>query len=202
MSDIGPVVPIRFDLSDLVRKSVATLYSHLVTRPTGQALRLGIESQLGELGALCVTVLDFAEVVVLDYSCAEETVAKLIQRFQRDDRPADAYFVARGVDDRHRETLETVLERQQLTLVAETEGGVELLGHTTPLERASWASLQRLARGDADTVARDADYPESQVARALDDLARRRVLMRLDIPKTYFALTPLIGDPAGGDGTD
>ncbi|NIQ53719.1 MAG: hypothetical protein GWN71_09965, partial [Gammaproteobacteria bacterium] len=72
MSEIGPVVPLRFDLSDLVKRSVATLYSHLVTRPTGQALRLGIESQISELGALCLTVLDFSEVVVLDYSCADE----------------------------------------------------------------------------------------------------------------------------------
>jgi hypothetical protein len=77
------VVPLRFDMSDMVRRSVATLYSHLVTRPTGRRLRLGIEAQITELGALCITVLDFSEVVVLDYSCADETVAKLIQRFQR-----------------------------------------------------------------------------------------------------------------------
>lgn len=194
MSDLGPVVPLRFDLSDLVKRSVATLYSHLVTRPTGQALRVGIESQISELGALCLTVLDFTEVVVLDYSCAEETVAKLIQRFQREDRPADAYFIARGVDDRHRETLETVLERQGLTLVAELEGGPRLLGHTTPVEDAAWGALQRLDRADAASVAADAEYPEPTVTEALDDLARRRVLVRVDIPRTYFALTGLLDE--------
>lgn len=192
--DIGPVVPLRFDLSDLVKRSVATLYSHLVTRPTGEALRVGIENQITELGALCLTVLDFSEVVVLDYSCAEETVAKLIQRFQRDDRPADAFFIARGVDDRHRETLETVLSRQDLTLVAELEDGPGLLGHATPVEHAAWGALQRRTRSDAGTLAADADYPESAVVEALDDLARRRVLMRVDIPRTYLALTGLLAE--------
>src|SRR5690606_34547844 len=88
---IGPnrVVPLRFDLSDLVRRSVASLYSHLVTRPTGQALRIGIESQIAELGAICVSILDFTQVIVLDYSCADETVAKLLMRYQQPDRPAE-----------------------------------------------------------------------------------------------------------------
>lgn len=192
MSDVGPVIPLRFDLSDLVKRSVATLYSHLVTRPTGQALRVGIESQISELGALCLTVLDFSEVVVLDYSCAEETVAKLLQRFQRQDRPADAYFVARGVDDRHQDTLDAVLARQGLTMVAELANGPVLIGHTTPAETAAWSALQRMTRGDVGAIAAQVDYPEAAVASALDDLARRRTIMRVDIPRTYFALTPLI----------
>src|SRR5688500_15443890 len=105
----GSVVPLRFDLSELVQRSVATMYSHLVTRPTGRALRIGIESQITELGALCISVLDFRQVVVLDYSCADETIAKLLQRFQQPDRP-QVYFVARGVSERHREPIEAVLK--------------------------------------------------------------------------------------------
>lgn len=192
MSEIGPVVPLRFDLSDLVKRSVATLYSNLVTRPTGQALRVGIESQISELGALCLTVLDFSQVVVLDYSCAEETVAKLLQRFQRQDRPADAYFIARGVDERHEDTLSTVLERQGLTMVAELADGPALIGHTTAVESAAWAALERMTHGDAQAIAAQVDYPENSVMAALDDLARRRTLMRVDIPRTYFALSGLV----------
>ena len=36
------MIPYSFDLSSLVKRSVASLYSHLVTRPTGRALRLGL----------------------------------------------------------------------------------------------------------------------------------------------------------------
>lgn len=194
MSDLGRVVPLRFDMSDMVRRSVATLYSHLVTRPTGQALRLGIEAQISELGALCLTVLDFSEVVVLDYSCADETVAKLIQRFQRADRPAEAYFIARGIDDRHLETIDAVLARQDLTIAAELGGQVTLVGGVGEMERAAWEALERLERGSAEEVAERLGRPVDAVRAALESLARRRVVARMDIPRRYFALRPLLSD--------
>lgn len=192
--DPDRIVPLRFDLSDLVRQSVATLYSHLVTRPTGKALRLGIESQISELGAVCVTTLDFSEVVVLDYSCADETVAKLIQRFQREDRPADAYFIARGLDDRHLQAVEAVLERHALAMVAELPGGgTTLLGHATALERSTWAAVESLGHSDPGVVAERVDVTETVAIGTLDALFRRRVMVRRDIPRTYYALSTLGG---------
>lgn len=193
MNDLGDVVPLRFDMSDMVRRSIATLYSHLVTRPTGQALRLGIEAQITELGAICITVLDFSQVVVLDYSCADETVAKLIQRFLGSDRPAEAYFVARGIDDRHRETIETVLTRQGLAIAAKLASGEPvLLGDVSRSEADAWAALNRLRRGAPGEVAQSVAGREGDVADALDALARRRVVARMDIPRTYFALESLL----------
>ena len=193
MSDFGDIVPLRFDMSDMVRQSVATLYSHLVTRPTGEALRLGIEAQITELGALCVTVLDFSEVVVLDYSCADETVAKLVQRFLRSDRPAEAYFVARGIDDRHRETIEAVLTRQDLTIVAElADEGLVLLGEASAAERDAWAALNTLEGAAAEDVAERLGRRAQPVAETLERLARRRVVARLDIPRRYYALSALV----------
>jgi hypothetical protein len=195
MSEFGDVVPLRFDMSDMVRRSVATLYSHLVTRPTGQALRLGIEAQITELGALCLTVLDFSQVVVLDYSCADETVAKLVLRFQRSDRPAEAYFIARGVDDRHFETIDSVLARQDLVIAAELDSGEPvLMGRASEDERAVWRALDRLGRATVEEVAVELDADPDQTRAALDELAHRRVVARLDIPRRYFALRPLLGE--------
>lgn len=204
MSDLGDVVPLRFDMSDMVRRSVATLYSHLVTRPTGQALRLGIEAQITELGALCLTVLDFSEVVVLDYSCADETVAKLVQRFQRSDRPAEAYFIARGIDDRHLETIDSVLSRQDLAIAAELgDGDLIILGGLSEAERDAWSALGALGRGTAGEVARQLEVAGRRLGReeeahaeaterALESLARRRVVARMDVPRRYFALQSLL----------
>lgn len=193
MNDLGEVVPLRFDMSDMVRQSVATLYSHLVTRPTGQALRLGIEAQITELGAICITVLDFSQVVVLDYSCADETVAKLIRRFLGSDRPAEAYFVARGIDDRHRETIEAVLTRQGLAITATLASGEPvLLGDVTGREADAWAALNRMRRGRPGEIAATIAGVEDDVAGALEALARRRVVARMDIPRTYFALESLL----------
>lgn len=193
MTDLGQVVPLRIDMSAMVQRSVATLYSHLVTRPTGQALRLGIETQITELGALCLTVLDFSEVAVLDYSCADEIVAKLIQRFQREDRPADAYFLARGIDDRHRDTIESVLGRQGLAITAElADGSVVLLGETTESEREAWGALEAVGQAVPGDLAAHTGAAEADTLRVLDSLARRRVVARLDIPRIYFALRPLL----------
>ena len=193
MSAAGPVVPLRFDLSALVRRSVATLYSHLVTRPTGQALRLGIESQIGELGEICVSVLDFSQVVVLDYSCADEAVAKLIRRFQPDDRPADAYFVALGVDHRHLDTLEAVLERHGLALVTQLEdGGYAPIGSVDERGLRLWQALEHSASAALPDLAGVTGLAAAEVASALDDLVRRRLVVRRGEPARYFAISSLL----------
>jgi hypothetical protein len=192
----GRVIPFSFDLSSLVRRSVASLYSHLVTRPTGRALRLGIESQIGEMGSVCLSVLDFTQVVVLDYSCADEAVAKLIQRYQASDRPADAYFVARGLGEQHRHPIDEVLNRHHLALVAEVEGDFILLGNATDLERSAWQVLQHLRLGGAREIANELHAHEAAVAEALEHLAQRRVVLRRDTPVAYFSLTTLIPESA------
>jgi hypothetical protein len=61
--------------------AVASLYQrNLVTRHTGRAVRLSIEGLVSELGATSLTVLDFGDVAVIDFSCADEVVAKLVLR--------------------------------------------------------------------------------------------------------------------------
>lgn len=190
MKQPGEVVA--FDLSTLVQRSVASLYSHLVTRPTGQALRLGIESQLCELGSFCVSVLDFSQVVVLDYSCADEVVAKLLQRYQRADRPADAYFIARGLAEEHRDPIEEVLSRHQLALVAEFGGEFALLGHASGFERSVWSVLQQLSSASPSEIATHVAVSEPHVTGALDALVERRTVLRAVASPAYYSLAALV----------
>ena len=191
MREPDRVVPFSFDLSSLVQRSVASLYSHLVTRPTGRALRLGIESQIGEIGSVCLSVLDFTQVVVLDYSCADEAVAKLIQRYQKEDRPADVYFVARGLGEQHRDPIDEVLMRHDLALVAEVEGEYTLLGRIDAQELEAWQALQHVRLGAADDVARHIATADIDVEPALRRLAARRVVLRRGA-HDYSALTTLL----------
>jgi len=188
----GAVVPYSFDLSTLAPRSVASLFSHLVTRPTGRALRLGIESQIGELGAICLSVLDFTQVVVLDYSCADEAVAKLVQRYSGDDRPADVFFVARGLGEQHREPIEAVLARHDLALAAEIDGaGYVLLGTVTHAERIAWDALERARTADAATVADASGLGIGDAGAALDSLTARRVVLR-NANQRYSALSAVL----------
>lgn len=178
MGDMQPIRPMHMDLSAMVpRRSVATLYSTLVTRPTGQALRLGIESQI-ESGELCVSILDFSRVSIIDYSCADEIVAKLIQRYLSDDRPAEAFFIARGMGDAHREPVEDVLVRHGLALVAECDDACELIGEADGVERAAFEVVERKQRLGAHAVARAIGIAEDAVELALEKLAQKRVVLR------------------------
>lgn len=171
--------PMHVDLSAMVpRRSVATLSSYLVTRPTGQALRMGIESQIAEIGTVCVSILDFSRVAIIDYSCADEIVAKLIQRFLGDDRPAEAFFIARGMGEAHREPVEDVLVRAGLALVVEDEHECEIIGDVTGLERAAWQQVERKGRDGAKHVARAIGLAEDAVELALGSLAKKRVMLR------------------------
>src|SRR5215208_4059847 len=122
----GPAVINHIDVSMVLRGTVCDLYSNLVTRSTGAAVRGEIEAQLAELRGRSVNVIDFSHVTLLDFSCADEIVAKLLLRFGvgagedttrtaetpcavADDwngtpapaGPREAYFVFRGVSDVH-----------------------------------------------------------------------------------------------------
>lgn len=193
------VVPFSFDLSSLVRRSVASLYSHLVTRPTGRALRIGIESQIVELGSACVSVLDFTHVVILDYSCADEAVAKLMLRFLTPERSADAYFIAKGLGEQHRDPLEAVLSRHGLALVAQLDDGdMTLLGSANGTERDAWNALEAIRHADPELLARRIARPEPDIRDVLDALSSRRVVLRHEPAGRYYALSVFLTGAAGG----
>ena len=173
---------------------VTSFYSNLVTRPTGRAVRMGVESQLAELEGIekiCLSILDFSQVPVLDYSCADEIVAKLLLRYLAADRPADAYFVARGLREHHLEAVEAVLERHGLLLVAQDTGGdAHLLGPSNPFERACWSALARRGSATAAEVAGEADLSDEIAAPVLARLALQRVMVRA-VSGALFDLTHL-----------
>ncbi|MFL5631467.1 MAG: hypothetical protein ACJ77T_09450, partial [Gemmatimonadaceae bacterium] len=108
------------DVSSMLRKSVCELYSNLVTRPTGAAVRCEIEQELDRIGDRALTVIDFSHVGLLDFSCADEIVAKLLLQYVSTDSPRrEVYFLFRGISESHMEAIEAVLERHKLALVTQ-----------------------------------------------------------------------------------
>lgn len=162
------------------RRSVLSLFSNLVTRPTGRALRNGFESQIADMGgpahAACLSIFDFSQARVLDYSCADEIVAKLLLRFSGDERPAEVFFMALGVQEHHEEAIEAVLERHGLLLVArDDEGRVKLLGDAAPAHRAVWDALTRRGRASAPELAGDTGLSPEAAQATLAALLDHRV---------------------------
>jgi hypothetical protein len=162
------------------RRSVTSLFSNLVTRPTGRAIRAGVESQIAEMrvpeATRCLSVLDFSQVRVLDYSCADEIVAKLLLRFAGDERPSEAFFVVLGMQEHHQEAIEAVLERHDLLLVARDETGqVHLLGAADEAHHAVWNALVRRGRAGAGELAADSGLSSSQAQEVLQAFLAHRV---------------------------
>lgn len=174
------IAPLPIDLSHAARRSVTSLFSNLVTRPTGRAIRTGVESQIAEMEGgdreVTLSILDFSQVRVLDYSCADEIVAKLLLRFLGDERPAEAFFVVRNVQEHHVEAIEAVLERHSLLLVAMHDGGsVALLGETDPVQRAVWDALVRRGRASRAELAEDTGIAREAVTATLTHFYLKRV---------------------------
>jgi len=91
------------DISSVLRQTLACdLYSNLVTRKTGAAVRGQIERLLdvGPTTGHALTVIDFSQVSMIDFSCADEVVAKLLLRYA-DEEANEVYFLFRGVTDDH-----------------------------------------------------------------------------------------------------
>ena len=184
------------DVSNMLHQTLSCdLYSNLVTRPTGAAVRGQIEQLLSEAPGSDVelTVIDFSHVAMIDFSCADEVIAKLLLRYADDDPPREAYFVFRGVNDDHWAAIEAVLERHGLALVIEVGNTVQIVGVVTDDERRTWEVIYRLGPLDAEETALALDADAADVRRALDALCRRRVVMRVD--GRYLA----VGSPRGGE---
>lgn len=128
------------------RTSVATLYSNLVTRPTGRAVRIAIERQIQRTRGTCLSVLDFSHVGVIDYSCADEVIAKLLKKYRQPDRPVDAFFIVQGVSEHQRDQIEGALERNNLLLVAVESDRRALWGRAPTRLRGAWDCLDELGR--------------------------------------------------------
>ena len=185
-----PLDPIAIDVGHLLQRTVASLYSHLVTRQTGRAVRMAIETQLAEAGERSLSLIDLSEVTVLDFSCADEVVAKLLQRFAGPGH-TEAFFVFRGVHEPHRHQIQVVLERQSLAAVVEgTPGRFELLGEQSVEETGAWLTLEKRGMIAKEEVVHV--LQEESAQQALDLLTRRRLAFRSPITGRYHALSRLV----------
>jgi hypothetical protein len=169
------------DLGSVLRQTLAAdLYSNLVTRPTGAAVRTQIEHLLESEGSAerALAIIDFSHVSLIDISCADEIIAKLLLRYVYGHANREAYFVFRGMTDDHWDSIEAVLERHGLAIVAERAGGMELLGVLSERELRAWEAVKRRGRAESWELAGDLHEPEPDVRVALDAMWRRRLIMR------------------------
>jgi hypothetical protein len=179
------LTPMPLDLLKALARAECDLYSNLVTRATGRAVRGQLESMLSEMPGQRLAVLDFSHVGVLDFSCADEIVAQLLLRFGAG-LPAHApapqppsYFMFRGLAEAHLEALEPVLERHGLALVAEgPDGTMQLVGMVEPEEHTAWRLVLESGGGDVESIASYGGDETVDLHARLVALARRRLVIQ------------------------
>ena len=172
------------DISSVLRQTLACdLYSNLVTRKTGAAVRGQIEQLLSDAPApgdgRALTVIDFSQVSMIDFSCADEVVAKLLLRYSDEDA-TEVYFLFRGVTDDHWDAIEAVLERHGLALALESGDDVRVVGALSDGERRAWDATYRLGDASAEDVAAETGTDRVDAGDVLESLYRRRLLMRVN----------------------
>lgn len=161
----------RIELAPLLREAVATPYSDLVTRSTGAAVRGRIEARIAA-SPHPTAQLDFGAIGLLDFSCADEVVAKLLLNGQRE-RPRFVVLVNLG--ESHREAIEHVLETHGLTVIAVPASAPEpcVLGWRTPDLVSAFDAVNRIGPGDAGRLADELGWTIERAADALQSLALR-----------------------------
>ncbi len=112
---------LKYDLYKLLKEELGNGSKDLVTRPSGQAIRERIERDIEKESDGSVISLDFSKIGVIDYSCADEVIAKLISRLLGSEY-GDKYLLLTGLNENQRENIEVALERKELAIMAEMKG--------------------------------------------------------------------------------
>ncbi|MEW6600061.1 MAG: hypothetical protein AB1499_03745 [Nitrospirota bacterium] len=115
-----------YDLYRLLKEELKNGSSDLVTRRSGQVIRERIERDIQQEDDRTVAALDFSSIGVIDYSCADEIIAKLISRLLGGEY-GDRYIILTGLNENQKENIEVALERKDLAVMAETKDGARLL---------------------------------------------------------------------------
>jgi hypothetical protein len=156
----------------LLRESVQTPYSDLVTRSTGRAVRTSIQQALVAEGAT-VTLLDFSDVGLVDISCADEIIAKLLL-----DPPGETYLVLQGLREEQLEAIQHVLEHHDIAaLVCDTPAGAARpVGRVSADLRTAFLTLQADGPATIAALAVRTGWSVERTADTLDDMARMRLI--------------------------
>ena len=115
-----------FNLYKFLKEELKNGSSDLVTRPSGQAIRNRIERDIENEKDGTVIALDFSKIGIIDYSCADEIVAKLISRLLSGEY-GDKYIVLTGLNENQKENIEVALERKELAVMAQMKNGKKIL---------------------------------------------------------------------------
>ncbi len=183
------------------RKLVAGDVVHLVTRETGRAARASFARELGSLPAGSVMTLDFSGVGIIDFSCADECLAKLVTRLIAGEY-GEKYLRLTGLGESQRENIHVALERKRLpALLVRPDGSWDCLGTITPHLRETLLLLAERRRMSAREMVGLLELELTASSTRLGSLHRLRLVRRqeraIDEGGREFVYEALVQSAAG-----
>jgi hypothetical protein len=115
-----------YNLHKLLKEELQNGSSNLVTRQSGQVIRNRIERDIEKEKDGEIIALDFSKVGIIDYSCADEVVAKLISRLLSGEY-GDKYIVLTGLNENQKENIEVALERKELAVMVQMKDNKKVI---------------------------------------------------------------------------
>jgi hypothetical protein len=116
----------KYSLYQILKEELKNGSADLVTRRSGQATRDRIERDILSEKDGTVIALDFSRIGIIDYSCADEIVAKLISRLSGGEY-GEKYIALVGLSENQQENIEVALERKGLAAMASMRDGSKVL---------------------------------------------------------------------------
>jgi hypothetical protein len=114
----------KYYLHKLLKEELRNGSSDLVTRTSGQVIRTRIERDMGQEQEGEIIALDFTQIGIIDYSCADEIIGKLISRLLSGEY-GDKYLILTGLNENQKENIEVALEKKDLAVIAEMNNGTK-----------------------------------------------------------------------------
>lgn len=171
---------ITYNLYKLLKEELKNGSSDLVTRQSGQVIRGRIEKDIEKEKDGEVIALDFSRIGIIDYSCADEIVAKLISRLLSGEY-GDKYIVLTGLNENQKENIEVALERKELAVMAQMKDNKKiLLGNLNNYLKETLNLILKKGKITAGDLSESLKLPANTSGTRLLNLYKKRLVKRID----------------------
>src|SRR4030066_861617 len=171
---------ITYNLYKLLKEELKNGSSDLVTRQSGQVIRSRVEKDIENEKVGEVIALDFSKIGVIDYSCADEIVAKLISRLLSGEY-GDRYIVLTGLNENQKENIEVALERKELAVIANMRDGKQvLLGSLNNYLKETLNLIVKKSKITASELSKTMKLEANTSGTRLLNLHKKRLVKRID----------------------
>jgi len=167
-----------YDLYIFLKEELKNGSSDLVTRPSGQVMRERIEKEIVKEEDGTVVALDFSNIGIVDYSCADEIIAKLVSRLLSDEY-GERFVILSGLNEPQKENVEVALERKSLAVMGRMrDGETVLLGNLNNYLKVTLEFIEKKDKITAKDLSETTKLEANTSGTRLLNLYKKRLVKR------------------------